>query len=103
MITFMQFLENTGEEETKDSFINHFQLNIDEKKGWYVNINMFDDKKIKQRMKSWNKYTKLNAADKKMIDDIITSKSSKLIDLYNAFYQKSNRRSEENAPPSVES
>ena len=98
-----KLIKSNNTKETKDSFINHFQLNIDEKKGWYANMSMFDDKKIKQRMNSWNKYAKLNAAEKKSIDDIVSSKSSKLIDLYNAFYQKSSRRSEENAPPSVES
>jgi hypothetical protein len=103
MITFIQFLESVGEDANKDAFINHFQLNISDKKGWYANISMFDAKKLQDRMNTWNKYAKMNDADKKMIKDITKSKSTKLIDLFNAFYQKSSQQPEENAPPSPKS
>jgi len=103
MITFIQFLESVGENANKDAFINHFQLNISDKKGWYANISMFDAKKLQDRMNTWNKYAKMNDADKKVIKDLIKSKSSKLIDLFNAFYQKSSQQPEESAPPSPKS
>jgi hypothetical protein len=103
MITFIQFLESVEDETQKDAFIDHFQLNVDEKKGMYANMSVFDTDKIENRLKTWNKYIKMNDADKNEIRRIIRSKSSKLIDLYNAFYKKANRETEESAPPSPKS
>jgi len=103
MITFIQFLESAQDDAQKEAFINHFQLNIDDKKGWYANINVFDPKKITERMKTWNRYTKMNDADKKGVKEILGNKSSKIIDLYNAFYQKVSRETEESVPPSPKS
>lgn len=103
MITFMQFLESVEDETQKEAFIDHFQLNIDDKKGWYANISVFDPKKIIERLKTWNKYVSMNDADKTEIKRLIKSKSAKLIDLFNAFYKKVNRETEESVPPSPKS
>jgi len=103
MITFIQFLESVEDETKKDAFINHFQLNIDDKKGWYANIDVFDPKKIIQRLKTWNKYTKMNDAEKTEVKRIIKNRSSKLIDLFNLFFKEINRETEESVPPSPES
>lgn len=103
MITFIQFLESVEDETQKDAFIDQLQLNIDEKKGLYANMSVFDADKIEERLKTWNKYVKMNDADKKEIKKIVRSNSAKLIDLYNAFYKKANRETEENAPPSPKS
>ena len=103
MITFMQFLESVEDETQKDAFINHFQLNVDDKKGLYANISVFDPKKIEERLKTWNKYVKMNDADKTEVKRLIKSKSAKLIDLFNIFYKKISRETEENVPPSPKS
>ena len=102
MITFMQFLENVEDKSQKDSLKNYLQLNISEK-GWYANVSSFDPKKIQSRLDTWTKYIKLNDADKEKIREIVNSKSAKLIDLFNAFYEKVSRGTEENAPPSPKS
>jgi len=100
MITFIQFLESVKDDTQKNAFIDHFQLNIDDEKGWFANIKLFDIKKIQKRLETWNKYSKMDDAKKAQIKDMLRSKSAKLIDLYNAIYEKTNRETEENAPPS---
>ena len=88
MITFIQFLESAQDDAQKEAFINHFQLNIDDKKGWYANISVFDPKKLEERLKTWNKYVAMNDADKTEVKRLIRNKSAKLIDLFNMFYRK---------------
>ena len=102
MITFMQFLENVEDKSQKDSLKNYLQLNISEK-GWYANVSSFDPKKIQSRLDTWTKYIKLDKADQEKIREIVNSKSAKLIDLFNAFYKKISRETEESAPPSPKS
>ena len=92
--TAKQEQQSKLDDAQKEAFINHFQLNIDDKKGWYANISVFDPKKLEERLKTWNKYVAMNDADKTEVKRLIRNKSAKLIDLFNMFYRKVSRETE---------
>ena len=102
MITFIQFLEATENETEakKDAFKNQLQLNIDNDQGFTINLSKLDIEKIKTRLKSWSKYDQMSKEDKTMIKSIIGKSSSTLNDLFNAFYNIVNRKTEESDLPS---